>query len=69
MGRKVRRQRSNDPAVIDQLRHKRAVAGIERQQFFDAGGDLKQWRPPKRVAVDKRKRADKRACRGSVKCL
>ena len=68
MGHKVRHQRSNDPAVIEQLRHKRAIAGIERKEFFDGGGDLKQWRPPRQVAVNKRKRANKNACRGRVKC-
>ncbi len=68
MGRKVRHRRSKDPAVIEQLRNKRAIAGIERQKFFAGGGDLKQWRPPRRVAVNKRRRANKNACRGSVKC-
>ena len=68
MGRKVKYQQSKDPAVIKQLRHKRAIAGIERLKFFADGGDLKQWRPPKRVEVDRRRRKSKRACRGSVKC-
>jgi phage/plasmid-associated DNA primase len=68
MGRKVRHQRSKDPTVIEQLRHKRAIAGIERQEFFADGGDLKQWRPPKRVEVDRKRRASKNACRGRVKC-
>ena len=68
MGRKVRRRKSRDPAVIKQLRHLRGVAGVEREEFFANGGDLKQWRPPKRVEVDKRRRANKKACRGRVRC-
>jgi hypothetical protein len=68
MGRKVRRRKSKDPAVIEQLRHMRGVAGMEREEFFANGGDVKQWRPPKRVEVDRRRQANKKACRGRVRC-
>ena len=68
MGRKVRRRKSKDPAVIEQLRHLRGVAGVERKEFFANGGDVKQWRAPKRVEVDKRRQANKRACRGRIPC-
>jgi hypothetical protein len=68
MGRKVRHRKSKDPAVIEQLRHLRGVAGIEREEFFANGGDVKQWRIPKRVEVDKRRRDNKRACRERIPC-
>ena len=68
MARKIKRTRSQNPAVVDQLRHLRGVAGKEREEFFKSGGDVKQWRPPKKVEVDKRRQADKKACRGRVKC-
>ena len=68
MGRKVRRRKSMDPAVIEQLRHMRGVAGMEREEFFANGGDVKQWRPPKRVEIDRRRQAKKKACRGRVRC-
>ena len=68
MGRKVRRRKSKDPAVIEQLRHMRGVAGMEREEFFTSGGDVKQWRPPKRVEIDRRRQANKKACRGRVRC-
>ena len=68
MARKVKRHKSKDPAVNEQLRKTRAVAGIERKEFFAAGGDLKQWRPPRKIAVNKKRHANKSTCRGMIKC-
>jgi hypothetical protein len=66
MARKIKRYRPVGKAA-ETLRHLRAIAGLERAEFFANGGDLKQWRPPKKVAVDKRRRANKQQCRGAVK--
>ena len=41
---------------------------MEREEFFANGGDVKQWRRPKRVEVDRRRQANKKACRGRVRC-
>jgi hypothetical protein len=64
MARKIKRHR--DPRMVEQLRQLRAIAGLEREAFFKNGGDVKQWRPVRKVAVDKRRRDDKNKCRGRV---
>jgi len=64
MARKIKRHRNSQ--MVEQLRHARAVAGMERAEFFKNNGDPKQWRPVRKIAVNKRKRANKNACRGRV---
>ena len=64
MARKIKRQRN--PQAREQLRHMRAIAGKEREEFFANGGDVRQWRPRRQVTVDKRRKASKNACRGRV---
>ena len=45
----------------EQLRHIKAIRGVERKQHFEEGGDLVSWRGGTRtVTVDRKKRA----CRG-----
>ena len=66
MGRKVKRWQSKDPRVAEQLRYARASAGIDRENHFAAGKDLESWRPRRKIAVHKKKQANKLACRGKV---
>ena len=54
-------------------RHKRQLAmlksvrGVERKQHFEQGGSLVDWRGGTHtVTVDRKKRKNKRACRGRV---
>ena len=43
----------------------KAVRGIEREEHFARGGDLVAWRGGSRtVTVDRKKKQNKRACRG-----
>jgi hypothetical protein len=65
MARKIKRQQ--DPQMIKQLRHLRAIAGLERAEYFRNGGDPKQWRPLRKVAVDKRRHENKNRCRKIVR--
>ena len=52
----------------EQLRVLKAVAGLDRKRHFEKGGDLVSWRGGTRtVTVDRRKRQNKRQCRGKVK--
>ena len=44
--------------------HVKAQRGLDRKEFFENGGDFRQWIPPRIVVPDKRKRANKKACRG-----
>ena len=49
----------------EQLRHIKAIRGVERKQHFEEGGDLVSWRGGTRtVTVDRKKQRNKRACRG-----
>ena len=49
----------------DQLKSLKAIRGAERKQHFDQGGDLVAWRGGTRtVTVDRKKKQNKRACRG-----
>lgn len=48
-----------------QLKVLKAVAGVERKRHFENGGSLVAWRGGTRtVTVDRRKKKNKRACRG-----
>ena len=66
MARKIKRHRPA-PQMVEALRNMRAVAGKEREAYFANGGDPRQWRPRRQVTVDKRKRDNKRKCRGRVR--
>ena len=44
--------------------HVKAQRGLDRKEFFDNHGDFRQWIPPRIVVPDKRKKANKKACRG-----
>ena len=45
------------------LSSNRAVMGHARKAHFESNGDLASWRGRASVETDRRKRADKRACR------
>ena len=45
----------------------KAIRGLERKAHFAAGGTLEAWRGRKQVTTDRRKQANKRACRGRVR--
>lgn len=47
------------------IRHIKAQRGLDRQQFIDDNGDMKQWMPPLIIIQDKRKVSNKKACRGN----
>ena len=44
--------------------HVKTQRGLDRKEFFENGGDFRQWIPARIVIPDKRKRANKKACRG-----
>ena len=44
--------------------HVKAQRGLDRARFFEEGGDFRQWIPPRIVVPDKRKKVNKKACRG-----
>jgi hypothetical protein len=51
----------------EQLRALKAVAGLERKRHFENGGDLVSWRGGARtVTVDRKKKQNKKKCRGRV---
>ena len=64
MAQKIKRMRSKGCEA--QLAHTRAIAGIERERFFEENGDLKQWRPPRKVNVDRKRQKNKSLCRQKV---
>jgi hypothetical protein len=45
----------------------RAAMGHLRKSHFSSGGDLASWRGRHDVYVDRKKHANKRACRGKMK--
>jgi len=42
----------------------KAQRGLDRQHFLETNGDMKQWNPPVTVVPDKKKKRNKKACRG-----
>jgi len=47
--------------------HIKAQRGLDRKQFFEEDGDFRKWIPARIVIPDKRKRKNKRACRGKIR--
>ena len=60
MTKKTKHYRKDKQAIS----HVKKQRGIDRQEFIDTNGDMKQWIPVHRVASDKKKSKNKRACRG-----
>ena len=55
----------NDKRTQEKLRSLRAVRGLDRVKHFERGGSLVDWRGGTRtVQTDKKKKRNKRACRG-----
>jgi|6_EtaG_2_1085325.scaffolds.fasta_scaffold00644_32 hypothetical protein len=65
MARKIKRMRNKGCAA--QLAHTRAIAGLERERFFAENGDVKQWRPTRKVNVDRKRQKNKNLCRQKVR--
>ena len=51
MSKRNRKNRSKQTVA-----HIKAQRGLDRQHFLEENGDMKQWRPPRIVIPDKRKR-------------
>ena len=49
------------------IERNRRSAGAERDRFFQEGGDFSQWRGRSTVFTDKKKKANKQACRKGAK--
>ena len=50
------------------IAHVKAQRGLDRKHFFEEGGELARWRGVHTVQQDKKKKANKHACRGKVSC-
>jgi len=48
------------------MERNRQSAGADRKRFFEEGGDISQWRGRSTVFTDKKKKANKHACRKGV---
>lgn len=44
----------------------RGIRGLDRKAHFASGGDLVAWRGRHSVTADRKKVADKHACRGPI---
>jgi hypothetical protein len=60
MAKKTKHYRKDKLAIS----HVKKQRGIDRQAFIDTNGDMKQWIPLLKIAADKKKSKNKRACRG-----
>jgi len=58
---KIKRRQS--AAGKKALKYIRAQRGLDRQNFIEENGDMKQWIPPRTVYVDRKKRNDRLSCR------
>ena len=45
------------------IEHIKAQRGLDREKFFSEGGELCRWRGEGTVEVDRKKKANKNACR------
>ena len=45
------------------IEHIKAQRGLDREKFFSEGGELCRWRGVGTVEVDRKKKANKKACR------
>jgi len=54
-------------AAKKKLKDNRAVLGLRRKAYFEAGGDLASWLGRPNVHADQKKQKNKNACRKSSK--
>tara|TARA_Y100000593_G_scaffold18875_1_gene37607 strand:+ start:4004 stop:4189 length:186 start_codon:yes stop_codon:yes gene_type:complete len=55
------KRNKNQKSIVS---HVKAQRGLDRKEFFENGGDFRRWIPARIVVPDKKKRANKKACRG-----
>jgi hypothetical protein len=60
MAKKAKQYRKNKQVIS----HVKKQRGLDRLEFLETNGDMKQWIPPRIIIQDKRKTKNKRACRG-----
>ena len=60
MAKKSKQYQKNKQAIS----YVKKQRGLDRQEFLEINGDMKQWVPPRIIIQDKRKTKNKRACRG-----
>lgn len=53
-------------SIARRIADMKAIRGLERKAHFEAGGTLDGWLGRSWVNTDRRKAADKKACRGPV---
>ena len=63
MAKRRKQKNARRDRGMDQIRAQR---GLDRQSFFEEGGELVRWRGVHVVFSDKKKKANKRACRKKV---
>jgi hypothetical protein len=61
-----RLNREERKAVKRKLEQHRGTMGLIRKEYFENGGDLAGWRGRSSVQTDRRKKKNKKACRGRV---
>ena len=61
-----RRTKEERKALKRKLEAHRGTMGLIRKAHFETGGDLASWRGRASVQTDRRKKANKRACRKRV---
>ncbi len=58
---KIKRKKSSASKKV--LAHIRVQRGLDRQNFIEENGDMKQWIPPRVVYTDRKKKDSRMHCR------
>jgi len=66
MARKIRRHKAKTDRERRALENVRAQRGLDRKAFFAEGGEMVRWRGLHTVIPDKKKKKNKRECRGRI---
>jgi hypothetical protein len=67
MARKIRRMKPKGERQQRALDNVKAQRGLDRNAFFNEGGEMVRWRGLHIVQADKKKKANKSLCRKKVK--
>ncbi len=59
-------KKNNATRVAHIKKNMRAQASIDRENYFANGGEASRWRGLRLVTTDKKKKTNKRACRGRM---